>query len=175
MFGQNRVIFVTVSPAISFHQWFMQGCDSNCCTFSLRGRGVGVRQISSLEAYRLTLPPLPHPPPLRRDLIKDRLNFSLFVNLGIFFLWHVLWIANRLFKFFSKHAQLLPCVRKKTPRLLFDWCKIFLKVYCWVNIFYLKRQKVISRSEMNDSFLANYSDVYLQAGGSAQWFSCRLP
>ena len=140
MFGQNRVIFVTVSQAISFHQWFMQGCDCNCCTFSLRGRGVGVRQISSLEAYRLMLPPLPHPPPLRRDLIKDRLNFSLFVNLGIFFLWHVLWIANRLFKFFSKHAQLLPCVRKKTPRLLFDWCKIFLKVYCWVNIFYLKRQ-----------------------------------
>ena len=84
MFGQNRVIFVTVSQAISFHQWFMQGCDCNCCTFSLRGRGVGVRQISSLEAYRLMLPPLPHPPPLRRDLIKDRLNFSLFVNLGIF-------------------------------------------------------------------------------------------
>ena len=55
MFGQNRVIFVTVSRAISFHQWFMQGCDCNCCTFSLRGRGVGVRQISSLEAYRLTL------------------------------------------------------------------------------------------------------------------------
>ena len=62
MFGQNRVIFVTVSRAISFHQWFMQGCDCNCCTFSLRGRGVGVRQISSLEAYRLTLPPPPAPP-----------------------------------------------------------------------------------------------------------------
>ena len=123
MFGQNRVIFVTVSQAISFHQWFMQGCDCNCCTFSLRGRGVGVRQISSLEAYRLTLPPPPCPTLLPSGGI-------LFVNLGIFFLWHVLWIANRLFKFFSKHAQLLPCVRKKTPRRLFDWRKILLTVYC---------------------------------------------
>lgn len=78
------MIFVSVSQAISFLQWFMQGCDCNWCTFSLRGRGAGVRQISSLEAYRLMLPPRPHPPPLRWDLIKDRLNFSLFVNLGIF-------------------------------------------------------------------------------------------